>query len=324
MRIPFVDSRHVFSVNDYLRSGRLWAVSLVAIGLLFLAWNFGLFAPYEPWPQYILALIFMVVGVSFFFLFVRARQEWWRLIPAWTMLALAGMIWLSTLAAPPMSLIAALLFWGMALGFTNIYLLQRAQHWWAIIPGGFMLVLGIVIALSSRITDLELLGGLLFAGMGGVFYLLYSLSGQPRQWWALIPGSVLFLFGIFIAVAQQTNNVSALRWWPLLIVIAGGIVWWRTGRPTAPVTQPAVRAMPGVAMAKGVMTNVREKTATILNQASAFWNTQEQQSSPMPSTKLPLGDYREPAPGASVDILPHPDEQPQPPNPVHERLETEN
>lgn len=216
------------------RDGWLWTIGLLSGGLLLLAWNLDLFVAYEPWPQYILAVVLGGVGITFFVGYVTTPEQWWRLIPGWTMLALATMLFLSTLPAPPVRIIAALLFWGMALAFGQIYWLHRIQHWWAIIPGGFMLVLGAAIAISGVVADLELLGAFLFVGMGAVFYLLYGLTFHARQWWALIPASVLCLFGLFIAVAQYGTGAGILRWWPFFLVLMGLGTGWRTYRTPAP------------------------------------------------------------------------------------------
>lgn len=272
---------------DYRRDGWLWTAGLIGIGLLLLAWNLGLFVAYEPWPQYLFAVLLAGAGASFFVGYVTAADQWWRLIPGWTMLALAVMLFLSTLPAPPVRLIAALLFWGMALAFGQIYWLQRLHHWWAIIPGGFMFVLGATIALSGFITDIELLGALLFVGMGGVFYLLYALSARPRQWWALIPASVLFLFGIFIGVAQRTGDeVNAeggiIRWWPLFLILAGLFAGWITYRTPTPTQSPA----------KGTGNRPRFGTR--------FRN---EPPTPTDAHAGDLGAYRQPAPGASVELM---------------------
>ena len=137
---------------EYRLSTMLWAVGLVLFGLILFLLNFNLFAQYEPLPQYILAALFATGAAVFFLGYFAARKEWARLIPAWTLLALAVMALTSTISALDQRITAALLFVGLALAFANIYLLDRRQNWWAMIPGGFMLVIGLVIALSVRIT----------------------------------------------------------------------------------------------------------------------------------------------------------------------------
>lgn len=268
---------------NYRRDGWLWTAGLTSGGLLLLTWNLGFFVAYEPWAQYLFAVLLAGAGISFFVGYVTATEQWWRLIPGWTMLALALMLFLSTLPAPPMRLIAALLFWGMALAFGQIYWLQRLHHWWAIIPSGFMFVLGAAIALSGFITDIELLGALLFVGMGVVFYLLYALSAHPRQWWALIPASVLFIFGLFIGVAQRGGEGvnpedGIIRWWPLFLILGGLFVGWVTYRTPTPPKSIIKRT--------GFNTRFRKKAST-----------------PTDTHAGNLGNYSQPAPGASVELI---------------------
>ncbi len=275
-----------------VNSALLWALGLIGSGILLLVWTLGLLTAYEPWAQIIVALLLAVVGVGFFSGYFAARIKearagWWRFIPAWTMVALAIMVLLSTLDPAPVELIAALLFWGLAAAFLHIYLLQRSEHWWALIPGGFMLVLGSVILLSTFTINITILGALLFAGMGGVFFALYALSGAARQWWSLIPGSVLLIFGLFILISAGEGNAQLMRWWPLLIILVGLGILWRVAGKETPVS-PSGRA-----------------TQSSPKPTSAQRTTPPQNSKDTagaPTNRL--GDYNQPAPGASVDILP--------------------
>ncbi len=163
------------------------------------------------------------------------------------------------------------------MAFTNLYLVNRAEHWWAIIPGGFMLVLAVVIALTVTITRLETLGALLFAGMGVVFGLVYLLAGKRRHWWALIPAGVLLFFGLLTYSVDNGVQNALLRWWPAaLIVIGAGVAFFST-------TQKAPRSNLSVNVAPSMP--------------------------PPAGTSGQLGDYSQPAPGASVEVLPEPDDR---------------
>ncbi|MBP7962388.1 MAG: hypothetical protein KBG20_09205 [Caldilineaceae bacterium] len=268
-----------------------WAVALTLAGLLLLFYNFDMFAAYEPTAQYLLAGLLGAGGVGFFVAYLSTRQNWWRLIPVWTLLALAAMMLLTTQPQVNDRVTAGVLFVGLALAFAHIYLLDRGERWWAIIPGGFMLVLGGVIALSARTEKAETLGAVLFAGMGAVFFLLYVLGGKRRQWWALIPGAVLIIFGLFIFVLDKGGENTLLRWWPLILIGVGLFLGWRAyavpPKPqklpinTAPATpRPALPVSPAVTKA---------------NAASSAKSGK-------------LGEYTAPAPGASVVELPEREE----------------
>ncbi|MCB0188497.1 MAG: hypothetical protein KDE31_29705 [Caldilineaceae bacterium] len=90
-------------MTDYRLNGLLWSVGLVVGGALILLFNFDLLGNEQPLLRYLLAGGLALAGAVFFSAFLAARQHWWRLMPAWTLLALAGMVGLSTRPqiAPP-------------------------------------------------------------------------------------------------------------------------------------------------------------------------------------------------------------------------------
>lgn len=264
-------------MSDYRLNGLLWAIGLAASGILILLFNFDLLGADRPLVRYLLAGGMALGGLGFIAGVFGSRQNWWRLIPGWTLLALAGMLFLSTLTNARGPLISALLFLGLALAFGHVYLLRRSDHWWAIIPGGFMLVLGVTIALSDRL-PLQLLGALLFAGMGLTFCLLYLLGDRRQQWWALIPGAILLVFGLFILGQDEERGSGLIRWWPLLLVVIGLVIGWRQTRRAAP-----------------------EKV--IINTVPAAPSASRSPVEP-PKERGRLGEYSQPAPGASVELLP--------------------
>ena len=138
-----------------------WAGGLVVTGLLLLLFNFGLLVRFEPLAQYVVAGCFAVVGIGFFGSYLSDRKLWWRLMPGWTLLSVAGMVLFSTIPGLSPLLIPAVLFVGLALAFGNIFLVNRSENWWAIIPGGFLLVLSVVIGLNTATDNLEMLFAIL-------------------------------------------------------------------------------------------------------------------------------------------------------------------
>lgn len=272
-------------MSERRASQLLWAAVLIIGGVILLLLNFDVLSAYEPVAHYVVAGALALAGVAFF-VSATAAKSWVRIIPAWTLLSLAVMVILGSGDAPNTHLVAATLFWGLALAFVHIYLLARQANWWAIIPGGFMLVLGSVIALARVINNLELLGALLFTGIGLVFVAIYLLGGAGKHWWALLPGSILILFGFFVLTGSRFTENGIMRWWPLLAIVAGIWVAWRalTMRAAppafeshhAPTTRPAPAARPSPAIA----------------------TSQDRQA---------LGEYSAPAPGATIDVLADPD-----------------
>jgi hypothetical protein len=263
----------------------VWALSLVLGGVILLLFNFGLLEAYAPWPQAVLAGGCAVAAAAFFVAFARHRQEWWRLLPTWTLAALASMVLTTVFADVDRALIAAQVFGGLALAFGNIYLLARQERWWAILPGGFMLVLALVVGARPWIATVEMLAALLFGGLGLVFFLLYLLDNRRRQWWALIPGSVLLVFGALALTADSMQEGGFVRWWPLVLIAAGLLVW------------AAGRRAPQRAGTLEINSAPRSKPVMPLKNSAPKPSSQ-------PSPRAVLGEYTQPAPGASIDILP--------------------
>ncbi|MCS7039430.1 MAG: hypothetical protein RMN24_00820 [Anaerolineae bacterium] len=79
--------------------------------------------------------------------------------------------------------------------FLAVYL-RRREHWWALIPGFTLLGLSLLVGLGM-ISPVwaDRIGPALFLGSIGLsFWLIYLL--HRRQWWALIPGGVLFTLAL--------------------------------------------------------------------------------------------------------------------------------
>ena len=277
-------------MSHYRLNTLLWSGALIVFGLLLLLFNFDLFSDFEPVAQLVLAAILATGGCGFLLGYFASDGDWARLIPAWTLLALAAMVASSTIDAIGATAIAAMLFLGLAIAFANIYLLKRSERWWAIIPGGFMAVIGIVIWLSNSIAKAETLATILFVGMGSVFFLLYAIGDKRRHWWALVPGSVLVIFGLFIltldSVQTGERGATLLRWWPLLLIGFGVLIGAAN-----------VRRLP------------REKLT--VNSAPRARDNPQIDDADAPTDARPLGEYGRPAPGAAIELLPDPDEKPE-------------
>jgi len=262
-----------------------WGVLLIGGGVMLLLFEFGVLAPYSPLVQFILAGAFVLAAIIFFGTFARTPADWWRVIPGWTLLGLAVVLVLSTLAVDQRWL-GATVFFGLAAAFTHVYLLDRGSRWWALIPGGFLLVLGLVIGVSAWVPSINMLALLLFGGLGAIFFLLFLL--HRRQWWAVIPGGVLLVFAALIAAPEGSETSPLLRWWPLLLVLGGIVVAIRGGRRQRSERVEVNAARPP-----------KRTQQTTGKNAGAV---------PASSSRGALGEYTQPAPGATIEVLPDPDD----------------
>lgn len=270
-----------------------WAAGLFVSGLLLLIWNFEVLAPYEPWTQILLALLLFVVSVGFFTGYFGVRNVW-RFIPGWIMGSLVLMVLLSLFPNSPNELIAALLFLGVAVAFIHIYLTDRIEQWWALLPAGFMLVIFLLIAATSLTTNIVLLGVLLFGGMGVVFFAVYLLSPGAQQWWALIAGGVLVFSGLFLLTAQQERPSGLFRWWPILLILIGLVIAWHSDS-----SNESSAARPWFSLRRSPAVSPNPSTTETVAPVQEI-------TAPLPRGQL--GEYHQPAPGASVELLSEGDE----------------
>ena len=196
---------------------------LIGAGILFLLQTLDIIS--GAW-DILWTAAFAVGSGIFFYVYFTDRAQWWALIPAMTLLGLAGTGFVASIFPGISNLAGALFLGGIGLGFWIIYL-SRRDYWWAIIPGGVLLTLAVVTATEDLFTD-DSGGGIFFLGLALTFLLVAWLA-KPREnfWWAYIPAGVLFVLGVFLFGPLQSvfNYV-----WPLALIVVGGLLLLRNFR----------------------------------------------------------------------------------------------
>jgi len=166
------------------------------------------------------ALILGFGGAAFLAEYFQERSNWWALIPGVILIAIAVNILLGVLfPAIAGTLDGLLVLGGIGFSFILVYLLNR-EHWWAIIPAGVLITLGVV-SLFDNVVGLDT-GGLFFIGIGLTFLCLAWLPGRQEDLrWAYIPGGITLVLGLLILAASSTlMNILV----PGALIIAGGYV----------------------------------------------------------------------------------------------------
>jgi hypothetical protein len=182
-------------IMKLLSSRIVWGLLLIVGGVVFLLHNLEVL----PFGPLFMAMLFAFGGLIFLSVFFGDREHWWALIPGFLLLGLGGQIALGYLAPQMGQLLGGSLFLGaLGLAFFAIYFVNR-EHWWAVIPGGVLMTLAAVSALES--TPLNT-GAVFFFGLALTFGLVAVLPapGGPMRW-ALIPGGILLVLAILLAVA---------------------------------------------------------------------------------------------------------------------------
>lgn len=89
--------------------------------------------------------VMLAIATPFYYVFLRNPVNWWALIPAYVMTAIAGIIFVSNSPLSelfPFEVTPVFVMFAIALPFYVVYLRNRA-NWWALIPAGVMTVIGI-------------------------------------------------------------------------------------------------------------------------------------------------------------------------------------
>ncbi len=240
------------NVSTRKRNTILWGGALLLIGAFLLLVNQHVLDPYAPTWQYVVAALCGLGGIAFLILFVRDVVRWWPIIPAFTLLTVGVIVFLTTqVNAPVGEMLGSILFFGIALAFAVIFLLDR-NRWWAIIPMGVLLLVSATTALSTFQVSSDVLSATLFIGMGFVFLLVYLLGPLKREvWWALAPATTLVAFGLFTFVFTKATSdlqLALVSWWPVLLVLLGVFLLVRgiavSGAPPLPAADLTLPPLP--------------------------------------------------------------------------------
>lgn len=127
----------------------LWGVLLLGAGILFLADRLGLVTD----ARFFWAGMFAAVGAVFAVASALRREAWWAAIPAGALLGLGVVTAIGDAVGPAAEAVSGGAFLALTgAGFWAVYVRDHAR-WWAIIPGGALVTLGSVSAVTAN--DLE-------------------------------------------------------------------------------------------------------------------------------------------------------------------------
>lgn len=192
-------------------------VALVALGVLALLSNVGLFAGLS---RVIGMVLFGAAGVLVIGMYRRDPGRLWTLPVGFTLLGLA----VATLELPWSG---GAFLGSIGLGFLSIWLLDSERNrWWALIPAGVLFTLGVVATIDQMTrASSDTSGTIFFLGLAATFAALYLLP-SVQQRWAIWPALALGVIAIL------TMSFSGGWIAPLVLIAVGAWLLTRQSRPS--------------------------------------------------------------------------------------------
>ena len=173
------------------------------------------------------ALIMFAIGLPFLVVYFVRRTQWWALIPGGIMCGIGIMLLFASVLRG--ELLAAVIMLGIAAPFFALFFADR-QHWWALIPGGVMVTIALTLVAASLPLSENLLpniiGAIMFGGVGIIFAALWLRRAQYQTDWAKYPAAILCAIAFVVLVAgPQTNVILSLA-----LVLLGAWLLYRAWR----------------------------------------------------------------------------------------------
>lgn len=207
------------------KQGMVWGGLLIFFGVL------GLIQTVIDLTDWGWVALLTIAGLVVFAVYLTDRSDWTLLIPAYVMLAVAGLVTLITLGVLRDEFIATYVLTAIALPFLVVFGRDRGQ-WWALIPAYVLLAVGLMVGLIGQavLTDLLIPAYVMFA-IAIPFVVVYARN--PRQWWALIPAGVMAVIGLSMLLAEAAVQYLL----PVALILAGILLLMRLfvrSEPTPP------------------------------------------------------------------------------------------
>ena len=192
------------------KQGFVWGGLLIIIGFV------ALLETFFDLSAWVWVAILAVCGFGTYALYATERSEKWMLIVSYALLAIAGLVSLTTLNVLRDPFIATYVLTVIALPFVVSFLQGDRTKWGKLIPAYVLLAVGVMVPLI----DFGILDGILVAAyvlfaIAVPFFVVYARDS--KQWWALIPGGITAVIGLSFLIAGDVSKYVV----PAVLIIAG-------------------------------------------------------------------------------------------------------
>jgi hypothetical protein len=168
----------------------------------------------------VIAGFFVLGGGIFFYVFGNNTENWWALIPGFTLAGIGGLIGMEALMPEFAAQFGGTFFLAMiGLSFLVIYLIHR-DFWWALIPAGVLFTLALTTVAALFNDDLG--GAVFFLGLAATFAVLGLMPMGKQDKWPWIPAGICALIGVIIAAGSGVFVNSIFSYLlPAAMLVAG-------------------------------------------------------------------------------------------------------
>ena len=165
----------------------------------------------------IAAYVLAAVALPFIAGFLRKRDNWGLLIPAYVLLVIGLMVMGIETRLLPDPFIPLYVLTAIALPFIVGFLRNR-DNWGLLIPAYVLLAVGVMVMLIQlRVLNDLLIPAYVLLAIAAPFFVVY-LRNRSVQW-PLIPGGILVVIGLSFLIAENAFRYVA----PAVLILAG--VW---------------------------------------------------------------------------------------------------
>ena len=148
----------------YLTDRSQWALLLPAYVMWAVAGLVALITLNVLRDDAIATYVLAAIALPFLVVFLRNREQWWALIPAYVLLAVGVMVGLLGLGVLTDLLVPAYVMFAIAIPFFVVYA-RNPQQWWALIPGGILAVIGLSFLIAEAAVQYVAPAVLVIAGV---------------------------------------------------------------------------------------------------------------------------------------------------------------
>lgn len=199
------------NATDGQRSRSVWAIVLIAVGLLALignvAWLPGL-------DGIVAALLFAALGVAAIYAARRYASDW-------LMFAAFPAFGLSVAAAVGGDVGGAAFLAGTGAGFLALVVADPTR-WWAAIPAGVLFTLA-VLAWAGDALSGSFEGAVFFLGLALTFAVVWRATARPQPW-AVFPAAACLAMALVVGLSAGDWIV------PVALIVIGAVLLLRGRR----------------------------------------------------------------------------------------------